>query len=281
MIELLIILATFGQFVGAADLDYDIQGNIFVVDRQGNMLAQYSPNGDSLRSVSGFGGGTLQFDGPTAVCARRGNDVYVADMNNHRIQRFNRQLDYITTISTRDDPDERKRFGYPRDVTVTRQGDLLVVDGENRRIVNINSTGRVERSFGALNDGAGRLLDPSQIETDDDDNIYVLDGERLLQFDPFGTFVRNIPLPIGLRPHAMSIDRDTLLLVDSTRISLYDIRRQSYIGVRTLVAPAVAARLYGGTILALEANRIRRYALMNEKDADSTMKPADSKTRPR
>lgn len=257
MLQLLFFLMSFGHFLGAADLDSDIQGNVYVIDRVGNALVKFSPRGDSIRAVSGFGSGELQFDAPSAVYARRGTDVYVADYNNHRILRFNRMLDYITSISTRDDRDERRRFGYPRDVAVSRQGDLLIVDGENRRIIRIDPLGRVVRTFGDVTAGAGRLTDPSQLEVDDEDNTYVLDGGRVVVFDPFGSYLRDVPGGAGLR--SIAIDRDTLLLSDSSTVRLYDLATLSPAGSAALAAPVAAIRYVDGRFIAVEERRVAVY----------------------
>jgi sugar lactone lactonase YvrE len=260
MLPLLIFLATFGRFAGAADLDYDIEGNIYVLDRTGNTLVKYSPRGDSLRAVSGLGTGSLQFDTPVALSAQRGNDIFVADYNNHRVQRFDRTLDYVTTIQTRDDPDERRRFGYPRDVAVTRQGDILIVDGENRRIIKFNAVGQVQGIFGDVNAGAGRLVEPSKIAVDSRDNAYVLDRERLVMFDPFGSYVRDLDLPLGAVPHTLAIDRDTLVVADSSTVAVYDLKTGILDGTYDLPAPAVAVHLIGGRLVALEAKRVAVYS---------------------
>lgn len=261
LIRLVIILLTFGRFTEAADFDYDIQGNIYVVDRAENVLVKYSPRGDSLIAVSGFGSGTLQFDGPVAVCARSANDIYVADYHNHRIQRFDRSLDYVTTIYRRDDADERNRFGYPRDIAVTRQGDLLIVDGENRRIMKMDAFGNVAGVFGDINAGAGRLLNPSKVEVDGNDNAYVLDGARLLQFDAFGSYVRDMPLLPNVTPVSISIDRDTLTVLDSTTVQLYDLTTSSFIMIYALDPHSTAARLTGGRMVVLRPRRGTVYAI--------------------
>jgi len=261
LLKLIVVLMTFGRFSGAADFDYDIQGNFYVIDRAANMLVKYSPRGDSLVAVSGFGSGSLQFDDPAAVYARRANDIYVADDDNHRVQRFNRTLDYITTIHRRNEPEAKGRFGYPRDIAVTRQGDLLIVDGENARIAKIDPFGEAQRSFGDINAGAGRLLEPSKIEVDDDDNAYVLDRHRLLQFDPFGSYVRDVPLPLNVRPVNISIDRDTLVVLCPDEVYLYDLATDSFVISYALESPGVAARLVGGRMVVLENRRCVVYAL--------------------
>lgn len=260
-IKLLIFLTAFGRFTGAADLDYDIQRNIYVVDRSGSMLVKFSPAGDSLEVVNGFGSGSLQFDSPEGLSARQGNDIFIADYNNNRVQRFDRTLDYITSISTRNNFDDEKGFEYPRDVAVTRQGDILILDGESKRVVKLNPFGEFIGKFGDMTSGAGRLMDPSRIEVDGRDNVYLLDRERLVQFDPFGSYVRDFPLPAGMVPASISIDRDTLVVTGHGQIHLYDLATNSALGRFALGTPAVAARLIDGRIFALEERRVVVYAL--------------------
>lgn len=255
----LTFLLFFGQFAGTCDLDTDVQGNIIVADCAGNSIVMFSPNGDSLRMAGGYGNGTLQFDQPVAVTARQGNDVYVADQNNHRVQRFNRMLDYVTTIATRDGANERARFGYPRDVAVNRQGELFVVDGENRRIVTFNTQGMWSRTFGDQTSGAARLVDPQRIELDEADNLYVIDAGRVAQFDPFGNYVRNLPLPPEFFPNNLSIAGDTLLLSDTAIIHLYSTTTRQWVDLLPLEYPAAATLLRNGTIIAAQGLRCAIY----------------------
>ncbi|HVZ38195.1 MAG TPA: NHL repeat-containing protein [Candidatus Kapabacteria bacterium] len=261
----LVFLMTFGHFLGAADMDRDVQGNIYVVDRTANAVVEFSPAGDSIHAVSGFGNGDLQFDEPVAVCASRGNDVYVADLNNHRIQRFNRTLDYVSTIYTREDPDERKRIGYPRDVVVTRQGDLLVIDGENHRVAKVNVLGQVERSFGDIKAGWGTLVDPQRIEVDESDNIYVLDRGRVVKFDPFGSFVAQFPMSAN-GPLAIAAAQDTMTVTYQHEhdIALIGLPEFAPVITYSVEGAPVTALFMGDRIVALEAGRVAVYTIPKE-----------------
>jgi DNA-binding beta-propeller fold protein YncE len=262
MLPLLILIATIGRFLAVSGFDYDIEGNLYVVDRESSMLVKYSPRGDSLVAVSGRGNDQLQFDNPVAVFARRGTDVYVADHVNHRIQRFDHNLDYVSTIYTRDDPDERNRFGYPRDVAVTRQGDVLVVDGENHRVLKVDALGRVDRSIGDVGNGAGRLVDPMSIEVDSRDNIYVLDQGRIALFDPFGSYLADVGLPLSSPATTFSIDGDTLVVADSSDFAIVDLAAPAVLAVDRLPAGHPSSmRLVHGVIVTAEATRLGVYRL--------------------
>jgi DNA-binding beta-propeller fold protein YncE len=270
MLPLLLLIATLGRFTAVSGFDYDIEGNLYVVDREASMLVKYSPVGDSLVAVSGRGTDQLQFDTPVAVFARRGTDIYVADQMNHRIQRFNHNLDYVSTLATRDDADERNRFGYPRDVAVTRQGEVLVVDGENRRVVKFNTFGRVDRTFGDISNGAGRLVDPSAVELDSRDNVYVLDRARIAVFDPFGNYLADVGLPLESAPLGFSIDSDTLVVADSADFAIIDLAAPRVLAVDRLPdsRPSLL-RLVGGMIVAAEGRHLGVYRI------DGSLEPHD------
>ncbi|MCE2503380.1 MAG: NHL repeat-containing protein [Chlorobi bacterium] len=222
-------LLVFGSFAEPVDLDLDIEGNIYVIDAGRDLVVKYSSKGDSLDVVGGFGTGIEEFDRPVAVYARRGTDVYVADYNNHRVQRFDRRLDYITTIYTRDDPDERTRFGYPLDVAVSRQGDVLILDGENQHIVVFDASGRFVRRFGDVASGAGALVNPSTLELDASDNVYVLDEGRIKAYDPFGTWLRFVPLPVGRTAQSFSVEESEMMILTDSLLLLYDLEQRTMV----------------------------------------------------
>lgn len=175
------------------------------------MVLKYGPTGDSIDGVGGFGRGEREFDSPSALVAV-GTEVLVADRNNHRIQRFNRRLEYVATIRTREAEEESIRFGSPLDVALSRQGDLHILDGENRRVLVLDPTGRFLRSIGDVASGRGRLIDPRRLELDGEDNVWILDRGVLRQYDPFGTWLRDLPVPDG-EITSFSIQRDTMTVI--------------------------------------------------------------------
>ena len=142
--------------------------------------------------MGGMGWGNDQFDHPSGIWARNGIDVFVADEGNHRIQRFDRSLNFVASFSTREDNDPDVRFGYPAGVALSRQGELYLTDGENTRVLRVSGFSRVERVFGGNDAGKGRLLNPSRLEIGPKDNLYVLDGDRVVVFDSFGNYLHEI-----------------------------------------------------------------------------------------
>ncbi|MFN0159407.1 MAG: NHL repeat-containing protein [Bacteroidota bacterium] len=223
---ILVLLAIPGDLqaprtVTGTGLDVDLYGNRYVVDRTQNTLRKFSATDTLVNEIGGPGWENDQFDSPTAVWARNGIDVFVADYGNHRIQRFDRNLNYVSTFTTREFIDTDLRFGYPVDVAVSRLGDLFICDTENTRIMKINSQSREALVFGGFDAGKGRLLAPRQLEIGPHDRIYVLDGVRVLVFDTFGNFIQAIGREFPGNA-VIFADEMGLVVVSDNNIYLFD-----------------------------------------------------------
>jgi hypothetical protein len=217
------LLAAYAQQPNAGQqIEVDLYGNVFVLDGDGNTLRLLDRDGKPAKEIGGPGWGSSQFDRPSGFWARNGIDVYVADYGNHRIQRFDRNLSFVSSLSTRDNADANQRFGYPTDVSLSRLGELYICDGENSRIVKVNSRSQVEKVFGGFDAGKGRLERPSRIEIGPKDYIYVLDGARVMVFDAFGNFVHELVPGVFKKPGCLAGDRNGVLVFDSDIFYFFD-----------------------------------------------------------
>jgi len=204
-------------------VDVDINGGILVISTDRNLLRLFTLDLTLQKEVGGAGWGNDQFDKPRGIWARNGIDVFVADYGNHRIQRFDRGLNYISTFSSRESANPDTWFGYPRDVAVSRLGDLFICDGENARVVKVNRFSEVERSFGGFDAGAGRLFHPSELEVGPEDRVYVLDKARVMVFDNFGNFVHELLPGLFWAPQTLFADNDGLVIVDADTLYCFDV----------------------------------------------------------
>jgi hypothetical protein len=203
---------------GGDDLDVDVTGRLYVLNGTASAIRVYD---EQLRPLGEFGGPGWEegrFDQPSGIWAENGLDLFVADRGNHRIQRFDRQLGYVSTLHTREDEDPEKRFGYPADVLVSPQGELFISDGENLRIAKVDRTSQVERTFGGLTAGAGRLTHPGRLAIGPGQTLYVIDGGRIIAFDTFGNFLRSCYEGIWEHPKAILGDPTRIIVVDGGKL---------------------------------------------------------------
>ena len=179
-----------GSFERATRIFTRTQGAIYVLDADQNKIFVFTDITQPPKSIGGFGWSAGSFDKPTGI-ATDGINLYVSDYGNHRIQRFDRNLNYLSSFSTRDTSDVVSRFGYPLDVALSELGDLFILDGENLRILKFNPQNFFERSFGDINAGKGKLQNPIRLVVTTS-RIFVGEQTRIVVFDYFGNYLSSI-----------------------------------------------------------------------------------------
>jgi tripartite motif-containing protein 71 len=226
---------SFGHFNNPRGISIDPLGTIYIADTGRNLLIKFDSKGDSTGDVGGYGWGNFQFDQPYDVCATNGVEIYVADYNNNRIDRFDRTLANVATLYTRDSEDDSKRFGYPSGVAVSRLGDLFICDEENIRIVKVNTFSTVERTFGGYGEGSGSLTMPCQVAIGPNDEVFVSDkgssqhGGRIVVYDNFGNYVTSIGNGVLHNPTGIGIGGDRIGVCDSDTLYFFNVNNGNLI----------------------------------------------------
>jgi len=206
------------QLKGALGLSVDLSGAIYISDTENNRIIKFNSDGKMIKSIGGFGWEKEQFYTPSDICAASALDVFVADYNNHRVQRYDKDLNYISSLYSDENWEETFQFAYPKSVAVSIHGDLFIIDGENVRLLKLNSFGEPEMSFGDFSEGKGRLMDPVQITMSPKDKMYVSDGgaNKIVVFDYFGNYLSEIGSGFLKEPHGLFYSSLSLLLVADT-----------------------------------------------------------------
>ncbi len=186
----------FGSFEQAARITIGPQGRVYIIDSKKNAVLIFDSKDKDPYVLGGFGWSSTSFDRPTGVTTD-GLNIYVSDYGNHRIQRFDRYSNLLSSLFTRDTSYAPARFGYPAGVALTTLGDLLILDSENLRIVEYSSDSRFERDLGGLNTSGGTLEDPVKVCVGGDQYIYALEKKRILEFDYFGNYLGTFGNSLG------------------------------------------------------------------------------------
>jgi DNA-binding beta-propeller fold protein YncE len=92
-------------FEGPTDVAFDSQGNIFVADGTGDArVAKFTRDGVFVKSWGSRGSGNDQFSSVRSIAVDAGGNVYVADRGNNRIQVFDNNGVFKSSITTAGDP---------------------------------------------------------------------------------------------------------------------------------------------------------------------------------
>ena len=202
------------------------RGDFYFADEGLNRIFRTDSLGRMMREVGGFGWENEQFDGPRDIWGENALDVFVADYNNHRIQRYNRKLEFIASYVNDPNRDERLQFGFPVAVTYSNFNELFIAEAENYRILRFDMNGQPTQSFGDYDWGQGSLEQPEAICMGDKDEIFVADGTRqaIVRFDYYGNFLQEITHADMKRPGNLAFGNHFLFAVDdaTNRIFVFD-----------------------------------------------------------
>ena len=196
-------------------ISIDMTGNLYLADTNNNRIIKFDAESEPVKVVGGFGWEKEEFDYPLDVNAKSGLDIFVADYNNSRIERYDKDLNYISSYYSNESLAENLQFDYPSGVAISIHGEIVLIDTENERLLKINSFGQPEISFGDYSEGMGRLDNPAQVEIGAKDRIYVSDqnGAVVVVYDYFGNYLTNIGEGLLKRPYGIAIDASNCIWV--------------------------------------------------------------------
>lgn len=187
-----------GSFSSARSFSINPYGIIFVSDDLKNEIIKLDTLGNVIKTIGGYGWDNSSFDNPADVFANVLN-VYVADKNNNRIQIFDKDLNFLSQISTQNSADERFAFKYPSSVATSNQGDFYILDSDNQRILKFNLRGEFISEIGGVDAGTFRLTNPLKLSLDNNLNLITAEKNTLFIFDQFGNGIRKVPLPFEVK----------------------------------------------------------------------------------
>lgn len=184
----------FGLFSDATSFALSPQGYFYVTDNGSDEIYKIDSLGNEVKAFGGYGWDNGQFDCPIDVSLNALN-IFVADKNNHSVQQFDRDLNFISRLYTREGDNSDAAFGFPLSADVSSMGDLYVLDSENKRILKFDLFGKYILQFGGFDAGEFAVKNPVKLIVTENNNILVLDGMSLIVFDLFGNGVSKVALP--------------------------------------------------------------------------------------
>ena len=111
-----------------------------------------------------------EFMVPHSMAFDSAGNIYVSDVNNHRIQKFTSDGEFITKWGTEGNGDGQ--FGLPLGIGSDSKGNIFIIDQATSSIPQFSNQGqfinKIIFNFGKLED----------IEIDSNDSIYVTDRNK-------------------------------------------------------------------------------------------------------
>ena len=193
-------LAISAQLNGPYRVATDAAGNLYIADQRNHRVRKVSTNG-TITTVAGNGAGSYSGDGgpataaslisPAGLALDAAGNLYIADMDDHRIRKVNTS-GTITTVGGTGNPGYSgdggqaafAQFSSPAGLAIDSSGNIYVADSNNNRIRRINSAGTVTTvagtgNYGYSGDGVSAvsawLENPVDVTVDSSGSLYIAD----------------------------------------------------------------------------------------------------------
>lgn len=134
-----------------------------------------------------------EFSSPTGVALDKDGTIYVADTDNHSIQKFDKEGKFLARWGG-EASDQEGLFYYPRGLATGPEGHVYVADSGNNRVQKFDPDGNVMQAWGKFGfawrgAGMGKFDVPWGVATDNEGNLYVSDtsNARIQKFKSDGT----------------------------------------------------------------------------------------------
>ena len=202
-----------GQFDVPIGTVVDSSRNVYVADTNNDRIQKFKlenpcPAGTQqigvcfVKKWGSFGKGDGQLKHPNSVAVDSSGNVYVTDIHNHRIQKFQSDGDFIrkwgphhckiATGQDCTDPDGTGplsvgdgQFFNPGGIEVDSSHKVYVVDSDNNRIQKFTNTGDFIQKWGSYGSGYNELTRPNGIDiSPQSGHVFVADpfNNRIQEF---------------------------------------------------------------------------------------------------
>jgi len=253
----------YGNFTSASSFDVDLNKNIYVSDIAENTITKLDSSGNEIISIGGYGWQESAFDEPVSMFTNT-LSVYVADKNNARIQRFDKDLNFLSQYRGNNN-NKGLEFAYPTCIAISNIGDLFLLDSDNNRILKFNLNGEYLLEIGGNDAGSYALSNPIDFSTDLEGNIFVLDNNTIKVFDLYGN--GQFLYSLKFEPNKIHVFEKNILYIEDSKIVLYNLQdrkiRAEYKNFPNLNKEIIVdTDIIDNTLLILTPKRIIKYQIM-------------------
>jgi DNA-binding beta-propeller fold protein YncE len=199
-----------GRFLHPRALAVAADGTVYVADTGNSRVQVFDADGKFVRQFGSpcnlekaegcKGDGRGQFSEPWGIAVAPDGAVYVSDLWNHRVEKFDAEGNFLGMWgkwgNTGGALAEVGVFFGPRGVALGQDGNVYVADTGNKRVQAFTPDGQPLGQHGGAGSGQGRLNEPVGLAQDADGRWYVTDqwNYRVQVFDKDWNYLAQWPV---------------------------------------------------------------------------------------
>lgn len=237
-------------FKNPSGIDFDSDGNIYVADLDRKLINVFDKTEKPLRSidVSGF----AKSVGFIAIDKTR-KRIVIPDVRGHKVHIVDYDGKLILTLDQF--RDNKEGFGFPTSVAVDANGNIIVADTMNARLVRFTPDGAFINFIGQRGDAIGDIAMVKGVAVDSEGHIYITDvkSNRIQVFNDKGEALLALgrqstnPAEVGgfYSPTGIYIDKnDGIYITDKIgrRFQVFQYMNSRYIAEHPIASEAVVAK---------------------------------------
>ena len=191
-----------------SDVAVDRDGRIVVSDLANDRICIFSQAGVKITDFGSRGPKNGQFNEPRCVALDNQGFIYVADCNNHRIQKFDKNGKFLMLFKN-PNPDLK----YPNGLAVSKDGYIFVAEQYTARVIQYNSKGESMKMLQLGSESQKPIQFASYLALGQNNQLYISDKMQqcvhVVRTD--GSYVKRLLEEVGLprqmkRPMGIALD---------------------------------------------------------------------------
>jgi len=170
-----------GQLNGPSGVAVDAAGNLYVADTNNNRISKYDADGKFIAAAGGFNS-EFRLNQPWAMTVASDGSIFVADTWDHKIVKLDADLKAAGEFGSggvaKDNNGDPELMYGPRDISMLPNGNVLIADTGNGRLLEYTPGGDVVRQFGSNGWKTGsetQFNEPVGLAVAPNGDIYVAD----------------------------------------------------------------------------------------------------------
>lgn len=164
---------------------------IYISDTNNKRVQIFDYSGNPIKTFGTWGSKPGQFQFPYGVAGDSKGIIYVADLYNGTVSKFDKDGKFLSLFAEKQASD--KVFTAPAGLAI-KDDKVYVTDVRQNTVKVFDSNGNLVKQIGKPGTGLGQLNAPNAVTVDNDGNIYVTDtgNQRVQVFDKNGKFQKII-----------------------------------------------------------------------------------------